>query len=323
MKQSDFFKCIDENRSFLITSHVNPDGDSIGSMLALDWIIRSRGRESRVCNTDGVPEKFSFLENSDLFTPPPDSGAFDVLIIIDSSNPDRVGWDTGKIDVKSVINIDHHRDNSEFGDINIVDPRASASCQILFQVLSAEGIDMGRPLVDYLYTGILSDTGGFRFSNTTQDILRVCADLMDHGVDHQKIYNSIYSSLSANGLLLRARIWSTLHFYASNTVACIEMPESAIEETGATYSDAEGMVDMLLTSKDVKIGVFMKYSDKEAHFSLRSSAAENPVDVGRIAKSVPGGGGHTCAAGCTIPLPRNKAKHKILQIIEDELEKQT
>ncbi len=316
MTWSNLQTILEKNTSFLISSHVNQDGDNICSQLAFYWYLESLGKDVVIYNYDPVPVKFAFLKNVDRIVNTRPQRSFDVFIILDSSNTSRLGWDTSKKIAPFIINIDHHRDNAKEGNINIVDPSASSTTEILLRFFNDHAIDFPPYVAEALYTGILTDTGGFQFSNTNSSVLKICADLADKGADCSKIYRNVYSSFRPAGLLLRAKIWSTLTFYNNNRISMMEMPTSLLKESGAGNGDIEGMSDLALTAKGVEVGLFLKYSDKDTHISLRSSGR---IDVGRIAQSVPGGGGHTFAAGCTIKLPLKQAKEKMLALIEKEL----
>jgi phosphoesterase RecJ-like protein len=215
-----------------------------------------------------------------------------------------------------VINIDHHRDNTLFGDVNIVQTNAAATAELVYHFLVHNNSDFPPHVAESLYTAIMTDTGGFRFSNTNSGILRICADLADRGASCSKVYERVYSSHSQRALLLQSRIWSTLKFFFDGKVCSMELPLSIIDELGAQYSDSEGMVDYTITAEGVEIGIMAKHTEKETHFSLRS---KGKIDVGKIAQKITGGGGHSSAAGCTIEKPYPEALAEMLKILEQEL----
>lgn len=316
MTWSKLQNIIENNQSFLLSSHINPDGDSICSQLALYWYLTSLKKDVVIYNQDPVPDKFHFLHDSDKIINKLPQRAFEVFVIIDASNSERLGWDASGKTASLVVVIDHHRDNSYEGDLNIVEINASATSEILYKFFKECSINYPPYVAEALYAGILTDTGGFQFSNTNNYVLRICAELSEKGANCSEIYREIYSSYSPAGLQLRARIWSTLQFYRDNRISSMEMQESLVDKSGANSGEVEGMSDLALTAADVEVGMFIKYNDSSTHFSLRSKGA---VDVGKVAQVIPGGGGHTCAAGCTIDLPVEEAKKKMLEIIEKEL----
>jgi bifunctional oligoribonuclease and PAP phosphatase NrnA len=313
---NDLRKLIEGHASFLISSHLSLDGDCVGSQLAFYWYLTKLGKKATIYNHDSVPAKFAFLAEAGRIGAEKPAGNFDALVVLDCSNLRRLGWDTGEYSRLPTINIDHHRDNALFGTVNVVDKDASATGQLLYRFFTETGVDFPVEVAEALYAAIMTDTGGFRFPNTTSRILHICADLAERGADPSKIYEKIYASHSATALRLQARIWSTLKFFLDNKVCCMEMPLSLLGELGASYSDSEGMADCTITAADAEVGILAKHTEAETHISLRSKGA---VDVGKIAQKIPGGGGHSSAAGCTIRLPYPAALKQMLSIIQQEL----
>ncbi|MBN1307231.1 MAG: DHH family phosphoesterase [Chitinispirillaceae bacterium] len=315
MRWDDFRSLVDANHRFLISSHMSLDGDSVGSQVAMRWYLTSLGKDVTIYNKDPVPAKFAFLTVHDtILNDKPDS-AFDVLIVLDCSNCSRLGWKVEAI-APVMVNIDHHRDNTGFGAVNIVDSNAAATGAILYRFFCDCSIDFPPYVAEALYTAIMTDTGGFRFSNTTGAILRYCSELVEHGADCSSIYEKVYASHAPKALLLQARIWSTLRFHLDGKVCCMDMPLAVLDELEAHYSDSEGMADNTIIAEGVEVGMLIKYDEKESHFSLRS---KGKVDVGKIAQKIPGGGGHFSAAGCTISRPYGEAFSFMIDILRREL----
>jgi phosphoesterase RecJ-like protein len=307
---------IDANESFLISSHLSLDGDCVGSQLAFIWYLKSKGKKVACYCADPLPQKLAFLKHSELITRNKPQETFDVLMILDCSNIKRLGWDECESAAKTIINIDHHRDNKKFGALNLVDPTAAAAGEIIFSFFREYGVDIPPHIAEALYVAIMTDTGGFRFNNTSSRVLRVCADLVDLGVDCADVYEKVYSRHSPQALTLRARMWSTLKFHLDGKICSMDMPMSILDEIGAVYSDSEGMADNTVTAEGVEVGIMTKHTPKETHISLRSAGR---IDVGKIAQGVAGGGGHSCAAGCTLKLPYDQAMEHILGILKKEL----
>ena len=315
MTWSELDAVVRANNSFLISSHVNPDGDCIGSQLAVAWYLESQGKNVAVYNCDPVPAKFAFLQGTDRISTTRPEGTFDVLIVLDSSNLSRLGWDGAEGVAPVTVNIDHHRDNTSFGDVNIVRD-ASATGQILFRLFEEGGVEYPDHVTEALYAAIMTDTGGFRFSNTTADVLHICGALADKGADPSRLYEKACASTTRNGMRLHAAIWPTLSFHLDGRVCSMELPLGLVEEVGATYGDSEGLADLTVMATDVLVGMFIKHTENLTHFSLRS---KNHIDVGKMARRVKGGGGHVNAAGCTIHEPIAMALPKMLTIVEEEL----
>ncbi|MBD3321151.1 MAG: hypothetical protein GF350_08670 [Chitinivibrionales bacterium] len=317
MTWAELSTVIDNNDSFLLSSHVSMDGDCVGSQLAMYWYLSSSGKKVFIYNHDTLPARFSFLHNSAVICSKKPTETYDVLVVLDCSNPDRLGWSGSDSIARIMVNIDHHRDNTNFADINIVDKNVAATAQIIYSFFESQGIDYPREVAEHLYTAIITDTGGFRFSNTTSTVLHICASLAEKGVDCSKIYQYSYDSHTQNGMMLWSRIWSTLEFFCEGRVCALKLPLSLIDELGASYSDSEGIADWTILAQGVQVGMFIKYKDGETHFSLRSRSG---VDVGKIAQKIPGGGGHGSAAGCTVYMPFKEAEKYMLDIIRKELD---
>lgn len=313
---SELDSIVQANTSFIISSHSGLDGDSIGSQLSLYWYLTSLDKRVVIYNRDALPHKFAFLTNSGVFSCERPRGPFDVIVVLDCSNPSRLGWDKPSDMSNTIVNIDHHRDNARFGVLDIVRPDAAATGQILFDYFTYKKLQYPPHVAESLYAAVMTDTGAFRFSNTNGEILRLAAALCDRGANPSAIYGKVYDSFSSNGLLLQSKIWASLAFYNNGAVCSMEMPYDLIKDLGATYGDSEGMADMTVKGANVEVGMLIKYNEKETHFSLRSKGR---VDVGRIAQSIPGGGGHSSAAGCTMVAPLSEAKPKMLALIEKEL----
>jgi phosphoesterase RecJ-like protein len=305
-------------QSFLISSHRNPDGDCIGSQLAMYWYLKSLGKSVTIFNADPVPEKLTFLKNASKFVCKLPKKKIDAIIILDASNPTRLGWDIATVKAPIVLNVDHHGDNTKFALTNIVDHKAAATGEILYRLFAESKISYPPEVAQALYTAMLTDTGGFRFSNVSPNVLTSCARLIEAGADAPEAYRQTYASFSAAGLRMRSKIWSTLQFYEKDRICIMKLPTDLYSRLGANYGDSEGMADFTLSAVGVEIGILIKYSPTETHFSLRSNGR---IDVGIIARSFAGGGGHSCAAGCTIQKPLKESKNALLRILSKELKK--
>ncbi len=314
---NDLTKLINENQTFCISSHVSHDADNVGSQLAFYWYLSSLGKDVAIYNLDELPKKFHFFKNSDKIKNVEPQGKLDVIAVLDSSNMGRTNWDGIESKANKFIDIDHHRDNSRFGTVNAVDTTAAATCQIVYRFFVENDIDFPDYVAEALYGGILADTGGFQFNNTSSDVLRAAADLVDRGANLTRAYKELFATYSIGGLKLRSAIWSTLEFFGDHKIGVVSMERNMIDTFGADRGDTEGMSDLTLTAEGVEVGLFAKYNDEEVRFSLRSAGR---VDVGNIAASVAGGGGHSCAAGCSIvgasfEEARDLIVNKILEVL--------
>ncbi|MGM0443187.1 MAG: DHH family phosphoesterase [Fibrobacterota bacterium] len=314
---ASFFELAEQAHSFCISSHISQDADNIGSQLALYWYLKSLGKDVEIYNADPVPSKFSFLSGSGDITSVEPAKKFDVLVIVDSSNPSRLGWENAPKAARKIINIDHHRDNSHFGDVNIVSTDAAATCQIIARLFEENSISYPPAVADALYAGLLADTGGFQFENTTAELLRDAATVIDRGADNTGVYKRLFANKSVNALRLRSEVWGTLAFYGENRIAVMTLDRNRIDELGADNGDTEGLADMAKNGDGVEVAMLLKYDASVIHCSLRSSGR---VDVGAIAATIPGGGGHSCAAGCDITgKPLSQAREMIINMVKEAL----
>jgi phosphoesterase RecJ-like protein len=313
---SELHSLLHENDSFLISSHVSPDGDCIGSQLALHWYLSNAGKRVAIYNHDPVPTKFAFLQGTEAVRSDRPDEPFDVLVILDCSNPDRLAWQGYDSVAPRIVNIDHHRDNVHFGHLNIVESCA-ATAEIIYRFFSHFDAQYPSHVAEHLYAAIMTDTGAFRFTNTNATVLEICADLVRRGANCSRIYEEVYASFSRPGLILLSRMWSTLSFHLDSRVCSMELPLKLIDEIGATYGDSEGVADLTTMAEGIEVGMLIKHTSTQTHFSLRS---KKRVDVGRIAKLVPGGGGHSSAAGCTIEAPLAEALPQMLDLLRQELD---
>jgi phosphoesterase RecJ-like protein len=282
----------------------------------MHWYLTTRGKSCVVYNYDPLPRKLAFLRNVEVIGVTQPAEKFDVIIVLDCSNPDRLGWKGFAQCAGFSVNLDHHRDNTLFADLNYVDGDAAATAELLHAFFADQGVVYPPAVAEYLYAAIMTDTGGFRFSNTNGRVLRTCAELAERGVDCAGVYRQAYDSHTPAGLMLWSRIIATLSFHCDGKVCMLELPLRLVGELGAVYSDSEGIADFTVLATGVEVGVFVKHTERETHFSLRSRGT---VDVGRIAQRIPGGGGHGSAAGCTIPLPFARAAPVMLETIRAEL----
>ena len=311
-------KIIAENHSFLISSHENQDGDNVGAQLAFYEYLKSLKKEAVIYNKDKIPQKYHFFEDCKIVSDTAPNRKFDVLVLLDSSNPQRCGIEN--IETKfaeKIINIDHHRDNSMFGSVNCIDIDSAATCKILYDFFIENKIEISEKTANYLLCGIMTDTGGFQFNNDDGNLYLVANDLVKKGADNKKLFKKLFASNTIAAMKVRAKIWETLSFYADDKISVISMPKSLISEFGADNSATEGMSNAVLGGDGVEVGIFVKYDEKETHFSLRSSGI---VDVGEIAATCDVGGGHKFAAGATMKNPNwKKNLENLIKKIEEKL----
>lgn len=310
-------RMITESDRVLVLSHVRPDGDAIGSMLAVAEMLRLLGKQSVLVNESPIPGKFHFLPGALSIRQPQDCEEFppfSCVIAVDAADRERLGSAQQLLNgSQQVINIDHHPTNDHFGTINIVVPEAAATCEILYDLVEALELPWNHTLATCIYTGLLTDTGGFRYGNTTPQVLRRAANLLDHGVEGHKIADRVLESVTEQQLTLLRKALSTLSFSHQGQVAWMWLRNCTTGD-----ADIEGIVNYARKVEGVEVGIlFREIDDQTIRVSLRS---RNWVDVGKLAQSF-GGGGHARAAGCTIIGDSNQVEQRVLGAIATLLER--
>ncbi len=317
----DFIK---RSRTILITSHRDPDGDSVGSQLALLELVESRGKSCRIINQSDLPCKYKFLDPhgkvENLETVKDQKvveAAPDLVFVLDSTSISRVGQVEKLIPPSAVlINIDHHPDNEKFGAFNYVDVDASAVGEIIFSLLKVSGFPITPSVANQLYAAILSDTGRFKFSNTSSRCLRVCAELIESGADPKYVVNQIYFNHSLPFLKLLGSILSNPEIMAEGRICAMTVKCDLLSGLGVDPKEMEGVVNYSLFLKGVEIGLL--FTEKENGKTKVNLRSQNEFDVTKVARAF-GGGGHRNAAGCTLKCSLKQAKKIILEQIQKTL----
>ena len=314
----NILKLIKEKNNILVTSHLDPDGDSVCSELAWGYFLEKMGKPYQILNQGEIPSRYLFLDkNKKVKTAPTGSNDLvssdfkpDLSLVLECSRLERAGWVKNVIPQDClVINLDHHPDNGFYGQINYVDPNASATGEIIYEILKVAKFPLDLTISTFLYVAILTDTGRFRFSNTTSRCLEICAELLKNRVDPQFLINQLYFNHSPNSLKLLGQILGNLELPAPD-VCFLTINQKMLEEFQVKPQDTEGFVDYSLFLYGAKIGVlFLETLPGITKVSLRS---QNAVDVGLLAKSF-GGGGHKNAAGFSTKDSLLVAKERVLQ----------
>jgi phosphoesterase RecJ-like protein len=283
-------------RRFVISSHAKPDGDSIGSQLAMAYALLTLGKEVVIVNKDRAPSalmRFPGIETIQVGNEV--AGEFDAAIIMECGDLKRPG--VSGLDRFFLINIDHHPGNIGFGDINWFDDSASACGEMVFDLVRALGVPLSLEIATHVYLAILTDTGSFHYSGITPRTFQICKETLEAGVDPVRVARQVYDSNNMGRLKLFGSVLSAMQIDPTGRIAIVHVDHEMARAAGGTYEDTEGIVNMPLTVKEVEAAVFFKQErDDEYRVSLRS---KGDIDVGAVAKEF-GGGGHKNAAGCTV-----------------------
>ncbi len=304
MKNSEsrmkIIQCLEQRTSFAIACHENPDGDAIGSVLALSLALMQMGKQVQALCPDPVPQRYRFLPHWELFSTAAPTQPPEVGIVLDCDGPGRLRTMEGVIRSSDVvIDIDHHVSEHTFGDLVLVDPVAPATCEIILSLLHDLPIRLTESIATCLYCGLGTDTGFFRFQNTSARAFRAAAVLVEAGAVPSVIAQQAYVSKSPSALALLGRALTGIHYLADGAIAIATLSRKDFQEAGAAPEETEGIIDHLKACEGVRVAMLL--SEQMSGAGVRCSLrATDETDVGAIAEAHDGGG-HRAAAGCTLP----------------------
>jgi phosphoesterase RecJ-like protein len=315
---SRFLEFLDRYGRFAILSHVDPDGDALGSGLGLVWILREAGKEAAFL-ARGVPHSYAWLPGLDGVRADAAELPFepDALFVVDATEPGRVAPAAELLECGlPIANIDHHPDNARFGDVDWVDPSAAATSLLVWEMARDLELPVGREAATCLYVGLVTDTGRFTYANTDVRALAVAGALAERGADPHRIARGVYESNSAASMRLLGRVLSTLEIREDGQVACLHLTQAMLDETGARPEDADGFSTFARSIQGVKVGLLFRETDGETiKVSFRSNEG---VSIDGVAGRF-GGGGHPSAAGARVPGPMEAAKERVLRAVSGHL----
>ncbi len=306
-----------KHKRFLLSCHVTPEGDAIGSMLAMESLLRRMGKKTQVICQDPFPERLSCLSSrkwkrtEELKSKKID---YDALVLTDCPTLARIG------DVREVLpreiaifNIDHHISNDRFGNYNFIRPEAAASAEVVLDIFDYLKLPLTRDEAKNLYVGLATDTGSFKYSNTRAESHVIAAKLIATGLDIEKINDELHGAYSLKTMRLYSRLLGRVKTAAGGALAWSSMSRRDLHETGAGYEDAEGFIDFVRYLKGSKISFFMSElaDGKSVRVSFR---AKGPYDVNKVATFF-NGGGHKKASGCTMRASVAEAERQIVKRI--------
>lgn len=312
--ESQFDLAIDlikNSKNIGIASHVSPDGDNIGSILALGNALEKINKKIFILKTDDIPKDFLFLPGISKIIDYEDNMEIDLFITLDTSDEDRLGKNRILLDkIENVVNIDHHISNTNFGDINIVNSNAAATGELVYELIKKIGIIIDKDIASCIYTSISSDTGSFMYDNTTSETHEIAAELIKTGIDKSNININLYQSRSIEKTKLFIKILETLKFHYDNQVGIIKVTQEMLNNSNAKMEDTEGIISFIREISSIEVAILLKeIEEEEIKVSMRS---KRYADVAEICANF-NGGGHIRAAGCTINEPIATAEHLVLE----------
>jgi phosphoesterase RecJ-like protein len=309
-------EAIRARQRFVISSHSRPDGDSIGSSLAMAYALRAMGKEADVVHSDPAPGPLmQFPGVRDIHVMPQVGNHYDASIVMECGDLGRTGV-TG-LDRFFLINIDHHPGNVGYGRLNWFNPDAAACGEMVFDLVRALGAPLTPEVATHVYLAILTDTGSFHYANISPRTFEICKETLEAGVDPVAVARNVYDSNNMGRLKLFGAVLSAMQIDPSGRVAIVYLDHAMARAAGGTYEDTEGLINLPLTVKEILAIVFFKQIEgDEYRVSMRSKGT---IDIGGIAKEF-GGGGHRNAAGCTVTGAIDALRKMFIEKIEAKIE---
>ncbi|MCP5522745.1 MAG: bifunctional oligoribonuclease/PAP phosphatase NrnA [Verrucomicrobiales bacterium] len=306
-------------RNVCIVGHVRPDGDCIGSQLALAHALKRAGKRVTVWNADPIPAKLAFLDPDGLLQRPARRRRFDCVIATDAANPERLG-ETGACigSRRQLINIDHHQSNTRYGDVNWVEPASPSTGELIHQLCRRAGWAITPLMADLLFTAVSTDTGSFQYDSVRPGTFTTAADLVRGGVRVGELCRRLYQSQSRARVELLRHVYQSFKLSPDGCLAWFWLRPRDLARAGADRSDTDGLIDHIRSIDTVVAAcVFEELEDGRVRVSLRSKSRS--VDVNRVAARF-GGGGHPAAAGARLSGPPASAQRRVLSALREALE---
>lgn len=312
--------------NFLLASHVNPEGDAVASVLALDSMLRRLGKKTMIACEDAFPDRLGCLPNKKWNQAKNISASrkFDALVVADCPTLERIGAVNKLLSPQTkIFNIDHHISNTLFGHYNYIQPTASACGEVIYDMFKQFKLKINKDEATALYVSISTDTGSFKYSNTTVKSHQIASELIKTGIDIEFINDALYATYSLEKIQLYSLLLGRVKTSEDGTIAWVGLTKNDLKNTGATYEDTEGFIDFLKYIKEVKFSFFMSEMGGVPNGQVRVSfRSKGKYDVAQVAAKF-GGGGHKKAAGCTISGTLEQATQQILEQIKIALVKQS
>ena len=311
------------SQNILLATHANPDGDAVGSLIAMGLCLDSLNKEITMYNESPIPAVYRFLPSVNRVESIIEKKTiFNTAVVLDCGGIERIGKAAPSIcQFPVIINIDHHATNTGFGNLRLIDSTACATAEIIYRIIKALGVPITKDMAVCLYTGILTDTGSFRFSNTNRAAFTICEEMVDRGVNPYHIAQRVYGTYSLGRIKLLNLALDSIEISLNGKLSLMTLTSEMLKETGTQPEDADGLINYARRIEDVKVAVLIqespdgggaKNNSSRYHVSLRSDGS---VDVATIASAF-GGGGHESASGFNIESTLTKIKAHIFDLAE-------
>lgn len=306
-----------------IASHVNPDGDAVGSLIAMGALLDAINIQNVMYNESPIPAVYRFLPSVERIQQKVDPRAhFDTAVVLDCGSMERIGKAHAMVSgIPVIINIDHHTTNACFGDHQFIDSTACATAELIYRLTKTMSIEFNIVMATTIFTGIVTDTGSFRFSNTNQAAFSICNEMVQRGVAPYQVARHLYGTYSLGRIKLLNLALDSIEISQNGKLSVMTLTQEMLKDTGTHPEDADGLINYARRIEDVKVAALIQEQNnghkpssaaKSFHVSLRSNGT---VDVAAIAARY-GGGGHSSAAGFTTESTLSKIKEQIQQLSE-------
>lgn len=310
------------SRNVLVVSHTNPDGDAIGSLIAMGLALEALSKKTTLYNESSIPAVYRFLPSVERVVRRLSNLNYDTAVILDCGDLQRAGGGVAAVkQTPVVINIDHHITNTLFGNLRLIDTSACATAEIVYRLIKQLSVPIDENIATSIYLGILTDTGSFRFSNTNKVAFAICAEMVALGVDPYRVAQHVYGTYSLGRIKLLNLALDSIEISSNGKLSIMTLTQDMFNETRTQPEDADGLINYAKRIEDVKLAALIQEHQNgggeskplsKYHVSLRS---DGTVDVAEIASSF-GGGGHSSAAGFNIESTLSDLKSKILNLAE-------
>ena len=308
----------------LLTTHENPDGDALGSLLSMHRILEQLGKHSLMYMSPDefpLPWEYRGFTFEGLVGAPPDDVAERTIVFLDCGNIDRMPVDFLQAEGLHILNIDHHHDNTRFGTVNLVAPEASCTAEIVWRLAKELGAEITPGIADALYVGLVTDTGRFMYENTSAEAHRMAAELIEVGVQPHMVYRRLWEDLPFRRLQLLQRALASVERHDDGAVTIAHLVKADYEDTGALETDSEGVVDHMRAVEGTKVAVLVREllsDDRDGMRKVSLRATDGVVDVSRVAREF-GGGGHPQAAGFSTAVPFRELVDRLRTYVGEQL----
>jgi len=307
-------KIIDSGQDFFITTHIDPDGDAIGSVFSLYWALRSLGKNATVYLKDKVPYRYEFLPGPDRISNAIPDKNYDAVFVLDCGDFPRIG--DGYEDLKKtkmIVSIDHHNTNDGFGRINVLDADASSTGEILYRLYKYLGVSLSYEMAVNIYTAIVTDTGSFRYENTGSRAFLICEKMVRLGVKPAEVSRMVHGNHPKERFLLLGQVLCTLRTFDEDRVAIAYITEEMFENTHSTSEYSDGFAELIREVRGVEVAIMLRQvNDRRYKISMRSKGTVDVADICCLF----GGGGHKNAAGCHIDGTLDEVQTKLMEAMK-------